>query len=119
MRKHHVSFKHAWDGLLYSLKTQPNFWIHLLTASLVVVLGFYFQIKLWQWSLLVFAIVLVLLAEMINTSLESMVDLITQQPHPQAKIAKDVSAAMVLLAALSSVVIGLIVFLPYLLPILY
>jgi len=113
MTKHHVSFKHAWDGIVYTFKTQPNFIVHLLVTLVVVVLGFHFQIETWEWLILVFTITLVLIAEMINTSLETMVDLITQKQDLKARNFKDVSAGMVLMASLASLIIGAIIFTPY------
>jgi len=112
LRIHKVSFKHAFAGFTYSVRTQPNFRFHLLATMVVILLGIYFSISSTEWLILVFTINTVLVAEMINTSLESMVDLITLERRLDAKTAKDVSAAMVLISATLSVVIALIIFLP-------
>ena len=111
-RIHKISFKHAFDGLVYSIKTQPNFRFHLLASIAVVLLGLYFAITPTEWLILVFTINTVLVAEMINTSIEAMVDLITQERRVDAKIAKDVASAMVLISASLSIIIALIIFLP-------
>lgn len=111
-RIHRVSFKHAFDGFVYAIRTQPNFRFHLLATILVVLLGIYFSISTLEWLLLVFTIDIVLVAEMVNTSIESMVDLITQERRENAKIAKDVAAAMVLVSAVLAIVIGIVIFLP-------
>lgn len=111
-RIHRVSFRHAFDGFLYAIKTQPNFRFHLLATTIVIFLGLYFYIAPIEWLILVFTINMVLVAEMVNTSIEAMVDLITLERRADAKVAKDVSAAMVLVSAVLSVVVALIIFLP-------
>lgn len=112
IRIHRVSFKNAYAGIIHNLKTQPNFRFHLFAASLVVLAGIYFSITISEWLILVFTFNMVLVAEMLNTSIEAMVDLITLERRVDAKIAKDVSAGMVLLSAILAVIIGIIIFLP-------
>jgi len=111
-RIHRISFKHAFDGFVHAVRTQPNFRFHLLATFVVILLGIYFSISSTEWLILVFTINSVLVAEMVNTSIESMVDLITLERRADAKIAKDVASAMVLISATLSVVVALIVFLP-------
>lgn len=113
MRKHHISFKHAWQGLLYVFKTQPNFRVHLFFSLLAISLAFLFNLKAYQWVLLFVVIGQVFIAELLNTSLEAITDLVTQTHHRQAKIAKDVAAAMVLITSIISLIIGAIIFLPH------
>lgn len=112
LRIHKVSFKHAFAGFIYAVRTQPNFRFHLMATIVVILLGIYFSISLTEWLILVFTINTVLVGEMINTSLESIVDLITLERRLSAKTAKDVSAAMVLISATLSVIVALIIFLP-------
>jgi diacylglycerol kinase len=112
---HRVSFRHAIDGLIYVCKTQPNMRIHGAIALAVLGAGWYFSLSRGEWLILLFTIMLVFVAEMVNTSVEAMTDLITKEYKQEAKIAKDVSAGMVLLTTLVSVVVGLVVFGPYLL----
>ena len=107
---HHISFKAAFDGLKYALFTQPNFRIHLVATALALSLAWLFKISQSELLILLFTITLV--AEMINTSIEAMTDLLSPTHHPQAKIAKDVAAGMVLLTASLSIIIGLAIFLP-------
>jgi diacylglycerol kinase len=109
---HTVSFKHAFDGLLYTFKTQPNMRFHGFFGGAVVIAGWYFGITIEQWLIVIFTMLLMLTAEMVNTSIESMTDLIKKEYSQQAKIAKDVAAGMVLLNAIGSVVIGIIIFGP-------
>lgn len=117
-RIHRISFKHAFDGFVYAVKTQPNFRFHLLATVAVILMGIYFSISPVEWLILVFTINTVLVAEMVNTSIESMVDLITLERRADAKIAKDVSAGMVLISATLAVVVALIVFLPKILTVI-
>lgn len=79
-------------------------------------LTWFFQISRLEFLILLLTITLVLIAEMINTSLEAATDLLTPEYQSQAKIAKDVAAGMVLLTAVLSVIIGLVIFIPYLWP---
>lgn len=107
------SFKYALDGILHAVRHNRNLRIAFLFASLVVSLGLYFQITALEMVIIVIAILLVILSEMINTSLEEMVNLITSEHKREAKIAKDVAAGMVLVATIGSVIIGIFVFTPY------
>lgn len=111
-RIHRISFKHAFDGFIYAVRTQPNFRFHLLAAIVVVLLGIYFSITSIEWLVLIFTINTVLVAEMVNTSIEAMVDLITLEKRADARVAKDVASAMVLVSAILSVAVALIIFLP-------
>lgn len=118
LRQHTISFKHALEGVIYTFQTQPNFQVHTLFAFLAILAGFFFHITNAEWAVIVFIIGLVLVAEMINTSIEAVVDLHTEQFHELAKTAKDVSAGMVLITALMAVITGFLVFLPHLLRLL-
>ncbi len=109
---HRIGFKYAWEGIKYAFTTQPNFLVHSLAAAAAVFLGLWLKISSLEWLVLVLTISLVFIAEMINTALESMTDLIEEKHHQHAKIAKDVSAGMVLLASVSSVLVGAILFTP-------
>ena len=112
LRKHTVSFKHALDGIWYTLRTQPNFRFHLIAMISIVLLGIYFTISTVEWLVILFTFNIVIVAEMVNTSIESMVDLITMERREDAKIAKDVAAGMVLISALFAIGVGLFIFLP-------
>lgn len=114
LRRHTISFKHAFDGLFYTLRSQPNFRVHVFFATLAIVLGFLFHLSRPEWSVIIFVIGLVLIAEMVNTSIESVVDLITDQFHLKAKIAKDVAAGMVLVSAIIAIITGILIYIPHL-----
>lgn len=113
LRQHHISFKNAFAGLFWAVKTQPNFRVHLVLSLVAISLGAYFQITAVEKVIILFTILLGLSGEMINTALESMTDLITKEWRQEAKIAKDVAAGMMLLIAMGAVVIAAIIFLPY------
>lgn len=110
-----VKFKFAAEGILYSFRTQRNMRIHFAAAVLVLCLAAFLHLSKSEFVYLLFAIFLVLIAEMINSAIELAVDLYRLEYHPLAKAAKDVSAGAVLLAAVNSVIIGILVFYPYLL----
>jgi len=113
LRQHTISIKHALDGVVYTFRTQPNFQIHSIFAILAITASIYFQVSTAELAVILFIIGLVLVAEMINTSIESVVDLATEQFHEKAKIAKDVSAGMVLITATVAVFVGIVIFLPH------
>ena len=104
-----ASFKHAFRGWWYVLQTQRNAWIHGLVAVLVLILGLWLGLPPRDWAVLIITIAMVFAAEFINTSIEAVVDLATQEHHPLAKAGKDVGAAAVLIAALAAVLVGLLI----------
>lgn len=103
------SFRHAFAGLWYALRTQRNTRIHLTIAAGVVALGLWLGLSYTQWAVLVLTIGFVLVSEILNTVAETLVDLVCPDYHPQAKIVKDVTAGAVLLGAIISVLVGLLV----------
>jgi diacylglycerol kinase len=106
------SFKYAFEGLYTTLKTQKNYKIQIGLGILAVLLGLILKLSLLEWLVLIITINLVLILELINTSLESIVDLVSPEIHPKAKIAKDVAAAAVLISSITSILIGTFIFLP-------
>ncbi len=102
-------FKHAFAGWKHVLKTQENAWLHAVATLTVTVLAAWLTLPARDWAVLFIAIALVWTAEFINTSLEVVVDLASPQKHPLAKVGKDVGAAAVLIAALISVIVGLLI----------
>lgn len=114
LRKHTISFKNAFAGLGWALRTQPNFRVHLVLAVIALGLSWYFRITRTEWAIIIFTIVLGLTAEFINTAIESMTDLITHEWRADAKVAKDVAAGMMLTVAVGAVIVACFVFAPYL-----
>lgn len=115
LEQHHVSFKNAFAGLQWSLRTQPNFRVHIFLSLVALILGWYLQISRVEFAIIVFTIVLGFGAEMINTSLEAMTDLITKEWREEAKIAKDVAAGMMLTVAFGALAVAMLIFVPRLL----
>ncbi len=114
-RSHTISFHHAWDGLRNAVSTQPNFTIHITFSILIIVAGIALQISSLEWIILVLTIAVGLVIELVNTAIESTVDLITRRYHRLAKIAKDTAAAAMLIYAIGAIVIAAIIFIPQLL----
>jgi diacylglycerol kinase (ATP) len=102
------SFSYAWEGLIYTIKTQLNMQIHLLVLVVVILLGFWVGLNFFEWSIIIMVSTMVLVAEMLNTAIEAAVDIKTSDYHELAKVAKDVAAAAVLLASLAAVLVGII-----------
>lgn len=99
----------AIEGILYVAKTQRHMRYHFLTAVAVLVLSLFLNLSWIEFSLLAFCITLVLFAEVINTAIEVTIDLISEEFHPLARIAKDVAAGAVLLAVTGSLTIGYVI----------
>lgn len=103
------AFGYAFAGWWYVIRTQRNAWIHAVASFSVLLLGLWLQLPLRDWAVIIVIIAMVWTAEFINTALEAIVDLASPQHHPLAKVGKDVGAAAVLIAALASVLIGLLI----------
>ncbi|MGA1623457.1 MAG: diacylglycerol kinase family protein [Synechocystis sp.] len=111
-----ISFRYAWAGVRYAFLTQRNFRIHTLVGSCVLVTGFALQLEPIALSILALTSALVMILELLNTALESVVDLtVGQSYHELAKIAKDCDAGAVLLSAIAAVIVGGCLLLPALL----
>ncbi len=106
------SFKYAVEGIMYAFKYEQNIIVHTLVMILVIILGLTLKISIFEWLICLILFGLVIATEMINTSIEAVVDLVSPKIHPLAKIAKDTASGAVLIFALTSVVAGLIIFLP-------
>lgn len=108
------SFNRAFEGLVYCFKTQKSMRLHMLIAILVVLLGVWLNLGKTELILLSFAIALVLLSEMVNTTVELIINLVTERFNPLARIIKDVAAGIVLIASVNAVVVGYLIFSRYL-----
>lgn len=107
------SFRFAFAGITYAIQYNQNVRIHISVAVLVVVTSIIFQVNPYEMGILGVMILLVIATEMVNTAIEQMVNLITNDHKKEAKIAKDVSAGMVLLTAIGSVIVGILIFVPH------
>ena len=108
------SFSYAIQGLREAFFSERNLQIHFLFSIIVVICGFLFQITKVEWMVILVLAGGMFSIEMINTAVEKVVDLVTNEFHPLAKKAKDIAAGAVLIYAIIAVIIGLIIFLPYL-----
>jgi diacylglycerol kinase len=106
------SFKYAFDGIKLTFKNEPNFRIQIFLGIVSIFLGILLNISQIEWLILITIIFVVLLLELINSSLEALVDLISPEINEKAKIAKDTAAGAVLAASILSLIIGIVLFLP-------
>ena len=109
------SFRYAFSGLAELLRSQHNARVHLFASLLVVIVGLSLGVTRIEWCALLLAMMLVWIAEALNTALEFLCNLVSPDFHPLIKKTKDVAAASVLISAAGAVVIGVLIFLPYLL----
>lgn len=112
MKKFFKGFIYAWQGVRYAFSTQINFKFHTFSAIVIIALGCFFNLSLIEWLWISAAIVLVVVAELFNTALEVLVDLVSPEYNKKAGLVKDVSSAAVLLTAVLSAIIGICIFLP-------
>ena len=103
------SFRYAFAGWWFVIKTQRNAWIHTAASVLVILVAVWLEVPARDMAILILTIGLVWTAEFLNTALEAVVDLSTPAHHPLARVGKDVGAAAVLIAALVSVIIGILI----------
>ena len=106
------SFKYAGTGIVTSFKSEKNMKIHFLAMFVVIILGFVLHISSMEWIICIILFGGVIGAEMFNTAIEAVVDMVMPYKNPKAKIAKDVAAGGVLVWAVFSAIIGGIVFIP-------
>ncbi|PIP32518.1 UDP kinase [Candidatus Gottesmanbacteria bacterium CG11_big_fil_rev_8_21_14_0_20_37_11] len=112
-KRHNISFRHAFEGIVWAFSTQPNFRIHIFLSILAIILALVLEISYLETVVIIFTIVFGLGMEMVNTSIESITDLVTNEWKKEAKIAKDVSAGMMLLAATGAVIVASLIFIPH------
>lgn len=112
IKKRMQSFTHAFNGLKVLITEEHNVWIHLLAMCLVIILGFVYNVSQTEWIELVFAIGFVLAMEAVNSAIENLSDHVSPERHELIKKVKDISAAAVLISAVTALVIGLVIFIP-------
>ena len=106
------SFVYAFKGIKYSVSTQHNFQIHIALAIIAVLLGFLLKITALEWVSIIIVIGLVLAAEIFNTSIEELVNLVSPEKNKKAGITKDLAAGAVLILSVTALITGIIIFLP-------
>ena len=112
LKKFINSFGYPVKGLKYAYRNEQNLAVDVGIALIVVIFGFIFKVNKYEWAILALTIGLVISCELINTAIEATVDLVTEEYHPLAKVAKDTSAAAVFIFAIVAIIVGLIIFLP-------
>ncbi|MFA8439570.1 diacylglycerol kinase [Pueribacillus sp. YX66] len=110
-----ASFQYAAFGIAHTFKTERNFKIHVVVALIVILFAYFLSITRFEWLILIIVISFTVILELVNTAIENVVNLITNDYHPYAKAAKDIAAGAVLISAIMSVMIGCIIFIPRLL----
>jgi len=113
MRRLRKSFSCAIAGLIYCIKNEKNMKIHILATIIAVIVALVVKLNYTEWGLLILTIFMVLVAETINTAVEKTVDLVTTEYHPLAKLAKNLAAGAVLLAAIGSLLMAVVIFGPH------
>ena len=106
------SFGFAFQGIGAVIRKERNFKIHMTMAVMVVLAGIVCRISVTEWCICLILFALVMSLEMVNTSIEAVVDLVTEERKPLAKLAKDTAAGAVLISAILAAIIGLIIFIP-------
>lgn len=109
-KNHLDSFRFAVEGIVHVFRTQRHMRFHFYTVVLVLALGLLFRLNRIEMSILFLVVSGVLITEMVNTAVESVVDMVTQAYHPLAKLAKDIAAGAVLIASITAAVVGIILF---------
>ncbi len=112
IRKFLKGFRFAFTGIAYAFSTQINFKVHIVSAVTVCVLGYYCGLNNTEWLWISAAILLVLIAELFNTAIEVLVDMVSPGYHPKAGIIKDLASAAVLVTGILALIIGLVIFVP-------
>ena len=106
------SLKYAFDGLKYAYKNEQSMTVHIVVTILVIMFGFIFEISSYEWIIVVLCIGIMMCVELVNTSIEAVVDLVTKKYNEKAKVAKDVAAAVSVMFSITSIIVGLIIFAP-------
>ena len=104
------SFNYAVNGIIYSLKHERNMKVHLIISIIVLLFGTFFSLDKLELLILFITMTLVFFTEMINTAIEGLSDLVSEEYHPMIKIIKDIAAGAVLITALNAIVVGYIIF---------
>lgn len=111
-KKRGIGLRYAINGMKEAILRERNFRIHLMIACIVIIVGFIVHLNVTEWMIVLLLIHLVFITELMNSIVERIIDYMKPEYHPQAKIIKDISAAVVLIAAILSIIIGCIIFLP-------
>ena len=109
------SFRYAIAGIRHMIRAENNAKIHLLATILVIIFASWLGVSRTEWAILILAMTIVWIGELFNTAIEAIVDMVSPEFHPLAKIAKDTAAGATLIAAIGAATVGFIIMLPPLL----
>ncbi|MDI2588158.1 diacylglycerol kinase family protein [Psychrobacillus sp. NEAU-3TGS] len=112
IRKFFKSFVFAFQGIILVVKSEQNFRFHVLAAVIVLLASFIMGLSKWEWIIIVMLICGMFMIELVNASIERVVDLASPELHPLAKQAKDLAAGACLVYAICTIIVGLIIFIP-------
>lgn len=115
IRRRLKSFGHAINGIVKTIINEPSFRIHLAVMLMVVVLSLFMGLSTMEWMLIIFCFGFVLSAEIFNSSIEGLTDMVSPGHNPKAGLVKDMAAGAVLVSAITAAIVGLIIFVPKLL----
>ncbi len=113
-----LSFKYAFKGIFYAVKTQHNLWVHLAVVLLVIFSGWFLRISVAEWLTVIICFALVISAEVLNSAIELLTDIVSPEANAEAGLVKDMAAGAVLFAAICSAIAGLVIFVPKILDLL-
>ena len=106
------SFRHAFAGLRAAFQAEMNIKIYTAVTVILLICSIYFDLAIWEWVILLLTVGIMYTCELLNTAIERVVDLVTEDYHPLAKLAKDIAAGACLFFAGISVIIGILIFFP-------
>jgi diacylglycerol kinase len=112
LRKHGISFKHAFEGIMWSIRTQPNYQVHLFLAFVALLGGYFYRISYTEFLIIILLVFVGLAIETINTAIEKTCDAVSLEYNEHLKVAKDVAAGAMLTFAFGAFVIAAVIFLP-------
>lgn len=112
VRRHTISFKHAWDGIVWVFRTQPNYRVHVTLSLIAIILGMAYGIERFEWLVIGIMIMVGLTIETINSTFEQTLDCVTLEKREDIRIAKDAAAGAMLIYAIGAATIGALIFLP-------
>ncbi|MFC6464433.1 diacylglycerol kinase family protein [Marinilactibacillus sp. GCM10026970] len=118
-RRYSDSFRYAFEGVKTTFQEERNMRTHVMAGAIALILGVFLSLSVTEWLWILLASFLVFVMEILNTVIENLVDLVTQEYHPLAKKVKDMAAAAVLSTTVFSVVTGLLIFAPKLLDLFF
>jgi len=119
IKKHTISFLHAYEGLIWAFQTQPNYKIHFFLSFLSIIGGYFLKIDYYEFLIILFLIAVGLAIETINTSIEQASDAIDKKWRQDIKIVKNVAAGAMLIFAIGALIIACVIFIPKILSLLF